>query len=86
MTLVTMAIDKKVVYNLKLSQFYLAIVTLVMIDHVWANNPTLGEFFFIFPAGSLVFFCVIIEKKSYKRMVRAAKDFSSVKIMFNCTI
>ena len=64
MTLVTMAIDKKVVYNLKLSHFYLAIITLVMIDHVWANNPTLGEFFFIFPAGSLVFFALSLKKKA----------------------
>ena len=78
MTLVTMAINKKVVYNLN--------------HHVGYDRSRLGKqsntWRILLHISRRVtrFFCVIIKKKSYKRMVRAAKDFSSVKIMFKCII
>ena len=47
--LVMMAMDEKEVYNLKLSHS-------VVIDDVWAANPTLGELYFMFGWQGHIFF------------------------------
>ena len=52
--LVMMAMHEKEVYNLKLSHS-------VVIDDVWAANPTLGELYFMFGWQGHMFFCVQYE-------------------------